>query len=128
MEGLYLTDLCEDKIAVNSQVVAEMELLRKERQLKLSITPIYKTNQVSFKLCYLNTRSLHKHINDVRYDLNFTSTDFNIFSETRCMGSDNDTMYDIGGYTIFRNDGHSLLSKPFGGMAVFCLDIHFVII
>ena len=49
MEGLYITDLCEDKIAVNSQVVAGMELLRKERQLKLRVTPIYKTNQVSFK-------------------------------------------------------------------------------
>ena len=82
MEGLHITDLCEDKIAVNSQVVTEMELLTKERQLKLSATPIYKTNKVSLKLCYLNTQSLHKHINDVRYDLNFTSTDINIFSET----------------------------------------------
>ena len=40
MEGLYITDLCEDKIAVNPQVAAEMEWLRKERQLKLSVTPI----------------------------------------------------------------------------------------
>ena len=119
MEGLYITDLCEDKIAVNPEVAAEMKLLRKERQLKLSITPIYKTNQVLFKLCYLNTRSLHKHIKDVRHDLNFTSTDINIFSETQCMSSDNDNMYDIEGYTIFRNDGHSMPSRPFGGTAVF---------
>ena len=119
MEGLYITDLCEDKIAVNPEVAAEMELLRKERQLKLSITPIYKTNQVLFKLCYLNTRSLHKHIKDVRHDLNFTSTYINIFSETRCMSSDNDNMYDIEDYTIFRNDCHSMPSRPFGGTAVF---------
>ena len=68
---------------------------------------------------YLNARSLHKHINDVRHDLNLTSTDINIFSEKRCMRSDNDVMYEISGYTLFRNDCHSLTSRPFGGMAVF---------
>ena len=81
---------------------------------------------------YLNARSLHKHIN-VRHDLNLTSTDINIFSETRCMRSDNDVMYEISGYTLFRNDSHSLTSRPFGGMAVlvelnFYLGIHIVII
>ena len=28
-------------------------------------------------------------------------------------------MYDIDGYNLFRNYGHSLTSRPFGGMAVF---------
>ena len=28
-------------------------------------------------------------------------------------------MYDIDGYNLFRNDGYSLTSRPFGGMAVF---------
>jgi hypothetical protein len=69
IEGLFITDLCEDKIAVNPHVAAEIEHLRNERVLKLSVTPIYKTNQVSFKLCYLNARSLHKHIDDIRHDL-----------------------------------------------------------
>ena len=58
------------KIAVNPHVGTEMELLRNECKLKLSVTPIYKTNQVSFKICYLNARSLQKHINDARHDLN----------------------------------------------------------
>ena len=119
IEGLFITDLCEDKIAVNPHVAAEMEHLRNERVLKLSVTPIYKTDQVSFKLCYLNARSLHKHIDDIRHDFNFANTDINIFSETRCMHSDNASMYDIDGYTLFRNDGHSLTTRPFAGMAVF---------
>ena len=75
-----------------------MELLRNERKLKLSVTPIYKTNQVSFKICYLNAWSLHKHINDVRHDLNFRNADINIFSESRFISSDNDVMYDIDQY------------------------------
>ncbi len=119
IEGLYITDLCEEKIAVNPDVVAEMELLRTERALKLSVTPIYKTDQVSFKLCYLNARSLHKHIDDVQHDLNFTNTDINIFFETRFMSLDNDMMYDIDNYILFKNGSHSMSSRPFGGMAVF---------
>ena len=97
-----------------------MELLRNERKLKLSVTPIY-MNQISFKICYLNARSLHKHIviDDVRHDLNFTNTDINIFSETRFISSDDDIMYNIDGYNLFRNDSQSLTSRPFGGMAVF---------
>ena len=34
IEGLYITDLCEEKIAVNPHVIAEMELLRNEHKLK----------------------------------------------------------------------------------------------
>ena len=61
IEGLYITDLCEEKIAVNPHVAKETELLRNEHKLELSVTPIYKTNQVSFELPYLNAQSLHKH-------------------------------------------------------------------
>ena len=82
IEGLYITDLCEEEIAVNPHVAKEMEFLRNERKLELSITPIYKTNQVYFKLCYLNAQSLHTHIDDVRQDLNFTNIEINIFSGT----------------------------------------------
>ena len=60
-----------------------------------------------------------KHINDVQYDLNFTNTDINIFSETRFITSDNDIMYDIQGYNLFRNDSQSMTSRPSGVMAVF---------
>ena len=120
LEGLYITDMCEEKIAVNPHVIAEMETLRNERKLNLCVTPIYKTSQISFKLCYLNVRSLHKHIEDVRYDSNFTSTDVNIFSETRCMNSDDDGMYGLDGYTLFRNDSQSSInSRPYGGMALY---------
>ena len=58
IEGLFITDLCEEKIAVNPHVAAEMEFLRNERALKLSVTPIYKTDQVSFKLYVLLEHSI----------------------------------------------------------------------
>ena len=74
---------------------------------------------MAFQICYLNTWLLHKHIDDVQCVLNFTNTDINIFSETRCLTSNNDITYDVNGYDLFRNDSESLTSRPFGGMAVF---------
>ena len=97
-----------------------MESLRTECYLKISVTPVYNLDTVSFKICFLNTRSLHKHIDDVRHDMNYTSTDINIFAETRFNNSDNDNMYTIDGYTLFRNDGDcSVTSRPYGGTAVY---------
>ena len=92
------------KISVNESVKKEMEKLRNERSLTLNVTTVYDLDQISFKFCYLNARSLHKHIDDVRHDLNYTSTDINIFSETRFQSSDDDSMYLIDGYTLFRNE------------------------
>lgn len=92
IEALYITDLCEDKIVINPDVKAEMESLRTEWYLKLSMTPVYNLDQVSFILCFLNARSLHKHIDDICYNMNYTSTGINIFAETRVINSDNDTV------------------------------------
>ena len=80
IDGLYIADLCEQKIAVNPHVATEIESLRNERALNLSVTPIYNLDPVLFKVCYLSALSLHKHINDVRHDLKFRNTDINISS------------------------------------------------
>jgi hypothetical protein len=66
IEGLYITDLCEDKISVDQRVVKEMEMLRTEHSLKLCFTPLYMLDYSELKICYLNARSLHRHIEDVR--------------------------------------------------------------
>ena len=121
IEGLYITDLCESKIAVNSQVKAEMQHLRTERHLKLSITHIYDTDETALKVCFLNTRSWHRHIEDIRKDMNYTSIDVNIFSETRLSHLDKDADYALTGYTLFINDNHStgINTRPYGGTAVY---------
>ena len=61
IEGLYITDLCENKIAVSKDVQIEIEELRSQHKLKLFVSPIYKADEISFKFCFLNARSLHKH-------------------------------------------------------------------
>ena len=40
IDGLYVTDLCENKIAVDPKVKIELEKLRTERKLKLCFTPL----------------------------------------------------------------------------------------
>ena len=78
-EGLHITDRCEDKISVHPDVNIEMERLRTIAKLKLCISPLYHITGSCFKLCYLNARSAHKHIQDFRRDLNYSSSDINIF-------------------------------------------------
>ena len=121
-EGLYITDLCEDKIAIHPDVKIEMERLRTIAKLKLCISPLYHITGSCFKLCYLNARSVHKHIQDLRKDLNYSSSDINIFAETRFSSQDPNDMYDISGYNLFRNDNlnpNTGLVRPFGGTAVY---------
>ena len=93
IDGLFITDLCESKIGVSDDVRTEMYRLRTEGQLSLSITPLYKASETTFKVCFLSARSLHKHIKDVRSDLNYSSTDVNIFSETRFCQFDSNDLY-----------------------------------
>lgn len=59
-----------------------MSKLRTKRKLCIYVTPVYKAGERPFKLCYLNTQSLHKHFDDIYRDFNYTSTDVNVFAET----------------------------------------------
>ena len=93
IEGLHITDLSETKIAVSTDVQNEMQRLRNEAKLDLSITPICRTDDDSLKICLLNARSLHKHFLDVFTDLNYSSSVVSIFSETRFSNSESDTVY-----------------------------------
>ena len=71
------------------------------------------------KICYLNARSLHKHIEDVRKDINYLSADIAIFTETRFSQHDPNEMYAIEGYELFRNDETSNVNRPYHGTAVY---------
>ena len=121
MEGFYITDLCENKIAVDPKV-EEMLELRTQRSLQLCFTPLHALDPSDFRICHLNARSLHKHINDVRKDFNYISCDIAIFTETRFSPHDNDKMYTIEGFRLFRNN--DLVSnqnniQPYHGTAVY---------
>ena len=100
IEGLYITDLNESKIAVHSGVEKEMERLRTTAKLDLCICPLYEISGSLLKVCYLNAKSVHRYIQDLCKDLNYSSADINIFSETRFSFQDPDHMYAIAGCRI----------------------------
>ena len=81
-----------------------MKMLRTEHKLKLGFTPLYMLDHTDLNICYLNSRSLHKYIEDVQKDINYSSTDILIFAETRFSPLDSDEMYIIDGFRLFRND------------------------
>ena len=102
-----------------------MGILRTKKPLKLCFTPLNMLNHSDLKVCYLNTRSLHikhsKHIEDVRKDVNYSSTDILVFSATRFSPLDPDDIYNINGYMLFRNSSSdsSGSGRPYGGTAVY---------
>lgn len=57
IDGLFINDLCENKIAVSCDFHTEMDRLRGEGKLSLSVTPVYNVSQISFKACFPNARS-----------------------------------------------------------------------
>ena len=57
-EGLNITDLCENKIAVLQDVAKEMDRLRTSVKLNLCVSQLYDITGSIFKLCYLNARSV----------------------------------------------------------------------
>ena len=101
---MYITNLRENEISVDPKVVEEMKKLRTERSLQLCYTSLYELNAFDFKLCHLNARSLHRHIEDVRNNLNYSSCDITIFTETGFSPFDDDKMYIINSFQLFRND------------------------
>ena len=82
IDGLYITDLCENKIALSDDIQNEMHRLRTEGSCHYQLS-LFTKSLISLKVCFLNARSLNKHLSDVLQDLDYTSTDVNIFSETR---------------------------------------------
>ena len=95
--------LCEKHCQLEEFINKEMNRLRTEGQLCRTVLPLYKIEKNAFKVSFLNARSLHKHINDICTDLNYSSSDVCIFSKTRLSHSDIDNDYSLDGYSLFRN-------------------------
>lgn len=57
IEGLYITELSEDKITVSSEVEKHMKYIRTEGKLELRISPVYNADERAIKVCFLNVLS-----------------------------------------------------------------------
>ena len=130
IEGLHIRDLNEQKICVSGKAKDEINRLRTVAYLQPSLLFLSDTGNDYTKVVFLNTRSLHKHIDDVRNDVNLKVADVNIFAETRFWLFDRNEEYEIDRFSLFRNealtDVYSSTQRPYGGTAVYtkaaCLD------
>ena len=120
LEGLQILNWNEQLISVNEDVQNHLDYLHRDKEVQLSYTPVYKM-QGLIKCTYLNTRSLHKHIYDVRSSHNITSSDVCILAETQLKIEDEDDDYKINNFPhIFRNDQeYSGRSRPTHGLIAY---------
>ena len=104
ISGLHILNMNENKIAVRKKVQEEMTRLRQKATLNSHIPFLYKDTSEAFKILFHNVRSLHLHVADVASDYNVKAADVNIFVETALYSNDNNALYEIPGFQLFRND------------------------
>ncbi|XP_078349889.1 uncharacterized protein LOC144634728 [Oculina patagonica] len=123
IDGLHIKNLNEKKITVSNKVKNEMQRLRTVAYLQTSVFSLQDIGDDFVKIVFLNARSLHKHISDVKNDFNIKVADVNIFVETRLWVFDQNDEYNINDFSLFRNDAffdrqlHT--QRPLYGTAVF---------
>ena len=115
--SLHIINLNEHKIRVSEKVVNEMNRLRTEAYLDPLVT--LKTLYHSVTFVFHNVRSLHLHIDDVRSHYNIQKADVNIFVETRLCTLDKDDVYNMKGFTLYRNDYNQSPTRSCYGTAVY---------
>ncbi|XP_078357307.1 uncharacterized protein LOC144642199, partial [Oculina patagonica] len=123
IDGLHIKNLNEKKITVSNKVKNEMQRLRTVAYLQTSVFSLQDIGDDFVKIVFLNARSLHKHISDVKNDFNIKVADVNIIVETRLWVFDQNDEYNINDFSLFRNDAsfdrqlHT--QRPFYGTAVY---------
>ena len=123
VEGLHIRNLNTKKITASNKVKNEMQRLRTVACLSPVFVCLRDIGDDSVKIVFLNVHSPHKHISDVRNDINIKVADVSIFVETRLRVFDQNDEYDINDFSLFRNDAffdrHLRTQRPFHGNAVY---------
>ena len=90
-------------ICVSERVKEEMTRLR-EKPLVSCVPCLYNNDQPStIKVLFHNVRSLRLRFDDIKCDYNVQAADINIFVETHLCHSDNNAIYEIHNFKLFRN-------------------------
>ena len=122
ISGLHILNMNENKIAVSKKVQEEMTRLRQKATLNSHIPFLYKDTSGSFKILFQNVRSLHLHIADIASDYNVKAADINIFVETALCSNDDNALYEIPSFQLFRNDFVKNCARTPYGTAVYVKD------
>jgi len=76
-----------------------------EKPLVPCVPCLYNSDQTSkIKVLFHNVRSLRLYFDDIKCDYSVQAADINIFVETRLCHFDNNAVYEIDNFKLFRND------------------------
>jgi len=118
LDGLFILNLCDNKIHISNYVKQEMAALRAERRMTLSLHFPYLHQ--SLHITFLNVRSLHKHIDLVRNDPILSASHINVYCETRTSDTDCSDTYNIDGfYSVMYHSQSQTSSRPHYGLALY---------
>ncbi|XP_055957373.1 uncharacterized protein LOC130013022 [Patella vulgata] len=122
IEGLHIINLNENKISVSNDVKVEMNELRTTRKVICRTRDLSSVSSDKIIVVYHNVRSLQTYFEDVKASLCKINATVVILAETRVIASVNSDMYNIPGYTLYRNDAVTEILKNHHGMAVYVND------
>ncbi|XP_062599574.1 uncharacterized protein LOC134261132 [Saccostrea cucullata] len=123
---LHILNFNEQALAMDEQVVEEMERMKKDVPLVLCYVPLYQVDFNSFKIAFNNCRSLHKHFQQIQDEPNIVASDVVGFSETRLTSVDVAENYQLQGYTaVFNHETTDNLDRrPYHGTALYVKNVY----
>ena len=122
LNGLYIKHLWPEKIAVDMNVINEMNRLRNEAPIKLCYKDPKTVLNSAIKAGFLNARSLHGHFHEARSAIYSLGIDVIAFAESRLCSQDNSINYSVENYVMYRNDQtahYNTNAHPPHGLAVY---------
>ncbi|XP_062616288.1 uncharacterized protein LOC134278001 [Saccostrea cucullata] len=126
VDHLHILNFNEQALAMDEQVVEEMERMKKDVPLLLCYVPLYQVDLHSFKIVFNNCRSLHKHFPQIQDEPNIIASDVVAFSETRLGTADVAENYQLKGYTaVFNHEPTCNLDRrPYHGTALYVKNVY----
>ena len=107
---------------MSKKVQDELKRLRENSILESHLPFLYKDTSETFKVSFQNVRSLHLHIADVISDYNVKAANINMFVESALCSNDNNELYQIPGFHLYRNDFNPDGTRTPYGTAVYVKD------
>ena len=122
LHGLHLLDFDSKKIKVSPEVKEEMERLRKHPVQPSLLNPLINPD-VGLHVVFHNSRSLHKHIPDLRSEKTLQMANFLFISETWQDAHDDPNHYKLEGFNIIdKTPVAATKHRPHSGSILYARD------
>ncbi|XP_070191701.1 uncharacterized protein [Littorina saxatilis] len=120
--GLHLLDFDPNKIRVSPDVKTEMERLRK-KPIEWCVSDLQQIASIGFLIGFHNSRSLHKHMEDLRLERNLLRAEMLVIFESWEHKQDEPQHYSLPEFKVLdRNPAPTKTHRPHAGTIVYIRD------